>query len=122
MSPTDDEFLKQSRKILDDSIESLDAATLSRLNQARQKALQSQSSATVLFTNWLPATAFVSLSVIAATLWLWIEISENRQQNHLAYQYEDMEILTSDTELELLEQLEFVGWLVELDQGVIDAS
>jgi len=126
MNPDEKKFLKQSKDMLDASAESLDAATLSRLNQARQLALQNQPSSAGVFHGALPATALASLVVIVITAWLWTVLPEADQQGQLAYQYEDMEILTSDTELELLEQLEFVSWLlqqpVEQEQESVDAG
>jgi len=76
MNPQDDEFLKQTRKALDESADSLDGATLSRLNQARQKALQS---AVAIVTAWLLSST----------------PDEQAQQLQLAYEEQDMDMLTS---------------------------
>ncbi|VAW59823.1 hypothetical protein MNBD_GAMMA11-104 [hydrothermal vent metagenome] len=113
MNSNDDEFLKQTRKTLDESADSLDAATLSRLNQARQKALQSQTKPGIL-SSTLPAGIMAGLGVAVVTAWLLLSQtqSEQAQQHQLAYETQDMDMLTSDTELELLEDLEFVSWLV----------
>ena len=118
MNQGDKDFLKQSKKILDDSVDSLDAATLSRLNQARQKAIQRPISVAGFFARPLPVTAVASMGVAVIAAWLWMAFPEDKPSLHVAQQdaalqYEDLEILISDTELELLDQLEFVSWLIE---------
>jgi len=117
MNPIDEKLLKNSKKILDESAESLDAATLSRLNQARQKALGSHTAAFSFKTSWIPASAFASLGIAVTTAWLLTSLPDDTEQFQIAKVYEDMEMLTSETDLELLEQLEFVSWLVEEEQN-----
>ncbi len=124
MKPDNKAFLKQTRKLLDDSADSLDAATLSRLNQARQKALQSQRSNTgfLPFKLSIGATAGIMASISIAVVGSWLLLSQPGMQSQqiqpaqLVYDGEDLNMLVSDTELELLEQLEFVSWLVEQDR------
>ena len=128
-------FLKHTRKVLDESADALDAATLSRLNQARQKALQSvqhsvqqsqQQQATGRRFMAFKMPAAVAASVSIALFGSWLMLSQTQQTgpdklalDQLAYDDEDINMLVSDTELELLEQLEFVSWLVvqELEEN-----
>lgn len=110
----DDDFLKQTKKTLDDSVESLDAATLSKLNQARQKALDSKRHSN-FFSGALPASGFAMITIAILVGWLWYNQTPENHLNDLANNYEDIEILTSDTELELLEDMDFVSWLMEED-------
>jgi len=127
-------FLKHTRKVLDESADALDAATLSRLNQARQKALhsvqqsvqQSQQQATRRYFMAFKMPAVVAASVSIALFGSWLMLSQTQQTgldklalDQLAYDDEDINMLVSDTELELLEQLEFVSWLVvqELEEN-----
>jgi len=121
MNPIDEKLLKHSKKILDESAESLDAATLSRLNQARQKALdnkmESHGTSFSFMTSWIPASAAASLGIAVTTAWLLTSLPDDTEQFQIAKAYEDMEMLTSETDLELLEQLEFVSWLVEEEQN-----
>jgi hypothetical protein len=56
--PLDEEQLRvQAKALFDDSVEQLDAATLSRLNQGRQKALQETQTAGPAgqWARWVPA-------------------------------------------------------------------
>ncbi len=112
MKPQNNEFLKQTRRQLDRSADSLDGETLSRLNQARQQALSGHTKHRFIpFT--LPAAGIMaSISIAIISAWLWTSQPWQTQQIPLAYDDEDLNILTSDTELELLEELEFVSWLV----------
>ena len=118
-------FLQQTRQLLDDSTEALDAATLSRLNQARQKALQQTGGRrlpNLLFSPWASATLIAGFAVAAIAVVLWTAVPqqlEQQQQYRLVNQLEDMDILMSETELELLDELEFISWLVdeELDEN-----
>lgn len=118
MSPDDKEFsnkdfLRHSKKLLDDSVDSLDAATLSRLNQARQKALDARRSN--VFSGSKAGLAFASLVVAALVILLWT-VTPEQPSAELAQQYEDIDMLTADADLELLEDLEFVSWLLEENQ------
>ncbi|HED35014.1 MAG TPA: DUF3619 family protein [Gammaproteobacteria bacterium] len=117
MNTKDDEFLKQTRKALDESADSLDAATCSRLNQARQKALQNHARQR-LFAFGLPAGIMAGIGVAALTTWLLTSLLNEDPSLQMqlvqsgTWEVEDIDMLTSDTELELLEELEFVSWLV----------
>jgi len=112
MNPDDKEnvFLQHSKKLLDDSVDSLDAATLSRLNQARQKALDTRRSN--LFSDNRTGVVFASFAVAAIVSLLWITMPQQKPVE-LAQQYEDIDMLTADADFELLEDLEFVSWLLE---------
>ena len=116
------DFLRQSRSMLDDSVESLDAATLSKLNQARQRALAAQSQ--VSFLSSRRRIALASLSVVAISALLWMMLPQPSTPVHSEYAeipIDDMEILMADTDMELLEDLEFVSWLLEESPGVDSA-
>jgi len=117
MNPDEKEniFLRQSKKLLDDSVDSLDAATLSRLNQARQRALGKHRSN--LFAGSRTGIVFASFAVAAIVALLWTQMPL-QQPETLAQQYEDIDMLTAETDLELLEDLEFVSWLLEENQAL----
>ncbi len=110
----DKDFLRHSKKLLDDSVDSLDAAMLSRLNRARQKALDAHldSRRTNFFLAFRTGAVFVSFAVAAVVVLLWTATLQ-QQPLVLAQQYEDIDMLTADADLDLLEDLEFVSWLVE---------
>lgn len=105
----DNSLLERSREALDESIEHLDAHTLSRLNQARQKALSQEKSATLINIPWIPATsslAMLSVAVVVGSLFL---SSPELSLNNL----DEAEFMANNEEIELMEDLEFVTWLIE---------
>jgi len=110
----EDEFLQKSRQLLDESAQQLDAHTLSRLNQARQRAIDSRLHSR-RFGLAIPATATAVVTIAVVSGWLWMPHSPVPQQPQIAM--EDMEIISSDTELELLEDLDFIAWLAEEDHA-----
>lgn len=97
-------FLQKVRAELDASEQSLDAATLSRLNQARQKALAQRNKKPWLI--WLPAavTATIVASIIGGNFLLQKPETVNVQQ--LAF--EDIELLASDADIDLLQDMDML--------------
>lgn len=104
----DNSLLETSQEALNDSIDRLDAHTLSRLNQARQKALSQEKRNAFTGISWLPAgtLAMLALAVIAGSLFL---SSPNTPFNNL----EEVEFMASNEDIELMEDLEFIAWLIE---------
>ena len=105
------DFLLRSKKILDESVQSIDAGTLSKLTQARHHALQVKQKR--FLTERAGALVFVSITGIALAVLLWTGKTDNKTTPVIAAQYEDMEIMMADADLELLEELEFANWLLE---------
>lgn len=113
MKSTNDEALLTSvTNTLDDSVDHLDANTLSRLNQARQRALDGKRRS-FFSAFWLPATSFASISVVIFAGWLFFTAPQTSLDN-----FNDAELVAAsedlnDEKLELLEDMEFVSWLLE---------
>ena len=112
----DQAFADKASKALEQANEHLDAATLSRLNQARQAALtELGSSHTVAGSRWLPMGALAASVLVATVLWLGRDPGTT-DTNQIAEQFEDLDILLSGEEFELYDDLEFFSWLgSELD-------
>ncbi len=117
MAEQDREHIEQlARQALDDSLLDMDAATLSRLNQARQMALAEPRQVS-LWRNWVPAGA------AACALALAIVLPTGTQQ--LASGPEatpvSMPMLGDDISMaaledpELLEDLDMMLWLLEVE-------
>lgn len=101
----EEQFLQKIRAELDASEQALDAATLSRLNQARQKALaQGKKPAWII---WVPAAA--TASVVAALIGgnLLVQKPDLEPNGH-AVAFDDIELLTSDTDLDLLQDMDML--------------
>ena len=70
--PTDEQKLaRQAKALFDDSVEQLDAATLSKLNQGRQQALAELDRTRTYgqWSRWVPATGVAAAAVVAVVVW-----------------------------------------------------
>jgi len=96
------------RRVLDASVAGLDAASRSRLTQARHRALEARGRQRSPWAAGLAlggVAASVGVLVIAYALW---------QGQVPAQSYEalaDLEVLTAGDQIELYEDLEFYEWL-----------
>ena len=118
--PDQDKALEEAAKALfDDSVERLDAATLSKLNQSRQRALEELDRGRVAgrWVRWAPATGVVAAAIVAVVVMRGPDGVEPvvAPVNTAA----DFEILLGDDSLEMLEDLEFYAWI---DDAVLDDS
>jgi hypothetical protein len=105
------DFERRAKRAFDDSVAALDAATRSKLTQARYRALEQQGSARGrgFRSSLLPAGA-VAATALVAWLVMWQQPAPEVRETQLA----DLEILLSEEDLEMLdEELEFYGWLEE---------
>jgi hypothetical protein len=107
------DFERRTKRVFDDSVAALDAATRSRLTQARYRALEEPTSARN--RRWrsalLPAGALAATALVAwLAVWQLPPSSDAVSGAPLA----DLEILLGEEDLEMLdEELEFYGWLEE---------
>jgi hypothetical protein len=115
--PNDSEdFAAQAKGAFDDSVERLDGAALSRLNQGRHAALEQLASgrSKAAWTRWVPAGG-----VAAAALLTMIVMRAPEMESMPVEVVSDFEILLEDENLQMLEDLEFYSWLDDVD---LDAS
>jgi hypothetical protein len=102
-----DPFTDKSKELFDGSVGALDAATLSRLNQGRQRALAEldRPAPAGQWLRWAPVTAVAAAALIAVML-------VNRPAEiEVPITATDFEMLIESEELDLLEDLEFYSWL-----------
>lgn len=104
-----EEFTDKTRARFRQSVNHLDAATQSRLRQARQSALD-QLDRPALAATWRPVGALAALTVAVLVALLWLRPAAPPAPA-LAQQGEDLEILLADEDLELIADLEFYLWL-----------
>ena len=107
--PSDeDKLARQAKALFDDSVESLDAATLSRLNQGRQQALAEldRTRSYGHWSRWVPATGVAAAAVVAVVVW-----QGNPTEVPAPAAMTDFEILLSEDSLEMIEDLEFYSWV-----------
>ncbi len=102
----------KAKELFDDSVERLDAATLSRLNQGRHAALDALqgSRPMAVWGSWVPATG------VAAAVLVTVMVMHGPNTVDLPIEsVTDFEILLEGESLEMLEDLEFYSWLEASD-------
>jgi hypothetical protein len=104
------ELTARARELFDDSVERLDAATLSRLNQGRQQALQEirETGTAGQWARWVPAGGLAAAAVVAVVVWQGMPVEHSAPAAGTAT---DFEILLSEDSLDMLEDLEFYSWI-----------
>jgi hypothetical protein len=118
---------QRSRELFDDSVASLDARTRSRLNQARQAALEAaRGHAASGPARWLlPVGSAAALVLVVLTSVQFMrsgnEVPVIEEPGMVASTVDDLEILTSTDELEMLKDVEFYAWL-ETQQGMGESA
>lgn len=127
--PKVDAALEQrSRELFNTQVASQPAHMRSRLNQARQMALRAAHEATHSawgLRGWVPLGSAAALALVALTV---VQImrpgAENTSESGplLAASVDDVEILTADTELEMLQNMEFYAWLTTEPEGAVAES
>ena len=111
----DKALLDTAKKLFDDSVEQLDAATLSKLNQARQRALSELGSATPrhAWSRWAPAAGIATAAAVAILVLQQPGLDNTVIAPSTA---SDFELLLDEHELDMFEELEFFALLDELEE------
>jgi hypothetical protein len=110
MNESDDKFAKEAKVLFDESVDRLDAATLSALNSRRHAALEAARSGRAEWRRWAPAFGVTAAIVVALML------ATPRPDIVDAMPPDDMDILLGEDSIEMLEDLEFYAWM-ELQEG-----
>lgn len=110
-----DRFEQSTKRAFDDSVAALDAATRSRLTQARYRALEERKSARRRGWEWslVPAGTLAAVALVA-WLTVWQAPPATEDAGLQAASLSDLELLLAEEDLEMLgEELDFYGWLEE---------
>ena len=106
MKKTDENLTEQAKRSFDESVDRLDAATLSRLNRSRHAALAEVGRREREWLRWAPATG------VAAALLLTVFVLRGPADvGVITAPANDLDILLSEESIEMLEDLEFYSWL-----------
>lgn len=109
----------RAREAFDEHVASLDARTRSRLNQARHAALDvARTKKRLIMPRWLmPAGSMAALAMIVTVTFQYMHdtaaVSANKPAVTSAM--EDMDIIASNDELDLLQNVDFYEWLDTAD-------
>lgn len=109
----DEQLQEQAKTLFDSSVEELDAATLSRLNQGRHRALEElHRPGLVAWGRWAPAAGVAAAAVVAVVM-----INGNVGEAPVSgpVTASDFEMLLEADSLEMLEDLEFYSLLDAVD-------
>jgi hypothetical protein len=111
--PTPDPLEQRSRELFEDSVGRLDARTRSRLNQARQQALNElNKSRTRRYWLTAPLGGLAAAALIAVVLLMGRDPATPTQESG-ALPLDDFDIVADADSLELLQDVEFYSWLAE---------
>lgn len=100
-------WLLQVQKLLHDGVQSLDAETVARLREARERALGSAAAPTSPRVRGTPLGWAALLAGVAATVWFGLP----QTQRDVMQALEDVVLLSNDEEIEFYQNIEFVRWL-----------
>ena len=105
-------FERRAKRAFDDSVAALDAATRSKLTQARHRALEEQVSARDYGwrSSLVPAGTLAATAIVA-----WLVVWQTPPTpTPTPDVLPDLEILLGEEDLQMLdEEIEFYGWLEE---------
>jgi len=116
-------FERRTKRVFDDSVAALDAATRSRLTQARYRALEEAQAVRHRGWQWLLIPAG-TIATTALVVWFTVWQVPPAIDTVASAPLGDLEILLGEEDLEMLdEELEFYGWLEEQPEfaGVDDS-
>jgi hypothetical protein len=112
MVNTPDPFEERSREVFDDSVERLDARTRSRLNQARQRALEEVKKGSAR-RYWLaaPLGGLAAAALIALVMIRTGGEAVAPGSEETAMTLDDIDIVADADSFELIQDVEFYSWL-----------
>jgi hypothetical protein len=113
MKKSDEEFAQEAKALFDGSVDKLDAATLSTLNQGRHRALEAARSPRGEWMRWAPA-AGVATAVLIAVM---VTLPGTSPVEVMPEAMTDIDILLGEDSIDMYEDLEFYSWLDVADEG-----
>ncbi len=111
MSRSDEKFVQDAKALFDESVDKLDAATLSKLNQGRHRALDELQSTRGAWLRWAPAAGIAAAVVLA----VMVTLPRPDAVDVIPTNVTDMEILLGEDSIEMFEELEFYTFIDMLE-------
>jgi len=107
------DFEGKAKKHLDQSVDELSPDISRRLQQARYAALEKAKP----YEIWslFPKAATVTLAIAIVSISLFLNFNQSSELDMVIALETEMDIFTSNDNLELMEDLEFFEWLIETD-------
>lgn len=116
---TREAWLDAVRTHLDEQLNTLDAETLSRLNRARQAALEAAPQTRRRPWMWLGMGMATAAAMLLAVSIHWNQATQATAPAAQGLSMEEYELLAGGENLELIENLEFYAWL-DSQQSALD--
>lgn len=113
----DDEIAERVAAYMDASLDSIDGSASARLRQSRLNALQVLENRKPWFQMprvWLPPALLSSLAICVLAISVWFFGPGSGLKN---LPLDDIEVVTSVEQQELIQDLEFFQWLQDTDYG-----
>jgi Protein of unknown function (DUF3619) len=113
-------FLEDVGNVLDSDVEDLDASTCSRLNRARQAALESASpKGRFFFQPALRWAGVVATTVMILGVMYFNIYRPPSEEIAIDPFIEDLEIMVDADDLEFYSQVDFYAWLMEVEKDAV---
>ncbi len=112
MKKSDEKYAQEAKTLFDESVDKLDAATLSTLKQSRQRALAEAHAQPTQWLRWVPAAGMAAATLLV----VMVILPDPANIQPVPAEVTDMEILLGEDSIEMLEDLEFYAWIDMLEQ------
>jgi len=116
MTHEHDDLARQVRDALNQSVEHLDAATLSQLNQARHKALSVKQRHSAGLP-WLTAGSLAAIAIAILATRLLLTSPDTLNDDMPIASIDDAEFIVVSEDIELMDDIDFVSWMVTQDNA-----
>ncbi len=113
MKESDEKLAQRAKKLFDQTVDGLDASTLSRLNRSRQVALAESRQGHRLWLGWVPVTGIAAAALVAVVV---MRGPLDVDGIDAVVAASDMEILLGEESIDMLEDLEFYSLLDMVEQ------
>lgn len=110
LNKDDERFVAGAKRLLDHSVEALDATITRRLQRARVQALDARP-ARNRWAIWASGLAMAAVGALWFSMWLMQSVHERPHTPAL----DDIELITSAENVDLAEDIEFYHWLADAD-------
>ena len=111
------QLLEKARGLLLDAAENLDSQTRQRLERIRLDAISKAEGKEARFFpqwRWVTVGAISATAMVVLAIFFWLRTSPG---DFPGKHIEDFEIITSNEQIDLYENLEFYRWLVTEENG-----
>lgn len=107
---------QKAKQQLDESLHDLSPDITRRLQQARYAAIEKASQKNIW--SFLPEVKYAMFAIAIVSVSIFLKVNDNDSALTTLAMESDIEMLTSNESLELLEDLEFIQWLAENEKYV----